>query len=41
MELLKNFYLSHGRNFDAVVAFNETSERFEFKNVLRVAGIGS
>lgn len=41
VELLKSFYLGQGKMYDAVVAFNEASDKFDFNTVLRVAGIGS
>lgn len=41
IELLKYFYLSQGRSYDSLVAFNENSNEFDFKSVLRAAGIAS
>lgn len=41
MELLKQFYLGPRRNYDAVVAFNEDSEKFDFKVVLRASGVAA
>ncbi|CAN8073185.1 unnamed protein product [Agarophyton chilense] len=41
VDLLKRFYLSRGRDYDMVVAFNENSSRFDFKSVLRTANIAT
>lgn len=41
IELVKHFYLGPRRNYDAVVAFNEESEKFDFNMVLRAAGVAA
>ncbi|GAB0494682.1 hypothetical protein MMPV_005978 [Pyropia vietnamensis] len=38
-EAVKRFYLSDQRNFDVVVSFNEQPAKFNWKDVLRVAGV--
>ncbi|KAK1861631.1 hypothetical protein I4F81_004213 [Pyropia yezoensis] len=40
-ETVKRFYLSDQRNFDVVVSFNEKPANFNWKDVLRVAGVSA
>lgn len=39
LELVKKFYLGGRKEYDAVVAFNEDGDKFDFATVLRAAGI--
>lgn len=40
-DLIKLFYMGSQRNFDKVVAFNRNSTAFDFRSVLKIAGIAS
>jgi hypothetical protein len=41
LNALKQFYLGPRKHFESVVAFNEQGSAFDFREVLRAAGLAS